>query len=248
MTNDLLARSVGELVAEQPGRSRVFEQFKIDYCCGGKWRLADACAAGGVSQDAVIEALTEADRANASEAACDWSKATMSELIDHILSEHHAYLRRELPRLSEMAEKVARAHGHRFAWVLDGRRILAELRAELESHMMKEEQMLFPMIRQLEASGASPAFHCGSIQNPITVMEHEHDSAGSALSQLRRLSGDFTPPQDACNTFRAWIHGLSELEADLHEHIHEENNILFPRAQERELQMAQRENAGDHNR
>jgi len=238
MTNDLLTRTVGELVVEQPGWSRVFEEFEIDYCCGGRRKLGDACARAGASPNAVLEALATVNRAEASSAARDWSGATMSELIDHILSAHHAYLRRELPRLSEMAAKVVRAHGQRFAWVLECQNVLADLRAELESHMMKEEQMLFPMIRALETATAAPSFHCGSLRNPITVMEHEHDSAGGALAKLRELSDGFKPPADACNTFRAWLHGLAELEADLHEHIHEENNILFPQAQKRESQLA----------
>jgi len=193
MTNDVLTRTVGELVVEHPSRSRVFEQFDIDYCCGGKRRLSDACERAGASPDAVIEALDAADHIDRSDVANDWSNATISELIDHILSAHHAYLRRELPRLSEMAEKVVRAHGQRCPWVLDCQNVLADLRSELESHMMKEEQMLFPMIRALETATAVPSFHCGSLRNPITVMEHEHDSAGGALAKLRELSDGFKP-------------------------------------------------------
>jgi len=236
--NDMLSKTVGELVVERPGRSRVFERFDIDYCCGGKKPLADACASAGVSPDAVAEALAQDDRDDEALAPRDWSTATMGELIDHILSAHHEFLRRELPRLSEMGAKVARVHGPRFPWVLECRQVLGSLCTELESHMLKEEQILFPMIRMLEAGGDSPSFHCGSVRNPITVMEHEHDSAGNALSRLRELSSGFTPPADACNTFRAWLRGLSDLEADLHEHIHEENNILFPKAQQREAALA----------
>jgi regulator of cell morphogenesis and NO signaling len=239
MMNEFLATTVGQLVVEKPSRSRVFERFGIDYCCGGKLPLGEACARAGVTGDDVLSALTESDRSSdASEADNDWSSAPLTDLIDHILSEHHAYLRCELPRLSDMASKVVRAHGERFPWVVECEKVLAELRAELESHMMKEEQRLFPMIRKLEAADAPSAFHCGNLQNPITVMEHEHDNAGNALAQLRSVSNGFTPPKDACNTFRAWLDGLSELEADLHEHIHEENNILFPRAQQRESQLA----------
>lgn len=236
MMNEFLTTTVGQLVVEKPSRSRVFERFGIDYCCGGKLPLGKACDRAGVTGDDVVSALTESDRS--SEADNDWSSAPLSDLIDHILLKHHAYLRRELPRLSDMAKKVVRAHGERFPWVLECEKVLAELRAELESHMMKEEQLLFPMIRELEAADAPPAFHCGNLRNPITVMEHEHDNAGNALAQLRSLSHGFTPPEDACNTFRAWLDGLAELESDLHEHIHEENNILFSRAQERESQLA----------
>jgi len=236
--HEFLTRTVGEVVVERPRRSRVFEKFGIDYCCGGKIELGEACERAGVAADDVVAALAESDRDGNGASESDWSVAPLSDLIDHILDAHHAYLRRELPRLSEMAAKVGRAHGVRFPWVLECQQVLAELRAELESHMMKEEQMLFPMIRELEAAGTAPSFHCGNLQNPITVMEHEHESAGDALARLRELTNGFTPPDDACNTFRAWLDGLNELESDLHEHIHEENNILFPRAQEREAALA----------
>lgn len=239
MSSENLNKSVGELVVDSPSRSRVFERFNIDYCCGGKMPLEDACARAGAETGEVLAALVEADQnGNTEDADNDWSNAPLSELINHIVSTHHAYLRRELPRLSAMAEKVVRAHGERFPWVLECQQILAGLRAELESHMGKEEQILFPMIRGLEAAKAAPSFHCGNLKNPITVMEREHDDAGSALAKLRAMTSGFTPPEDACNTFRAWLHGLCELEADLHEHIHEENNILFPRAQGRESQLA----------
>lgn len=238
MMNDFLTRTVGQVVVERPSRSRVFERLHIDYCCGGKLPLGAACERAGVSTDDVVAALFESDRDGNGGSEIDWSNETLSNLIDHILDAHHAYLRRELPRLSEMAAKVARAHGERFSWVIECRDVLGELRAELESHMMKEEQMLFPMIRQLDAADAPPVFHCGSLRNPITVMEHEHDKAGNGLGRLRELTNGFAPPVDACNTFRAWLDGLRELEGDLHEHIHEENNILFPRAQERESMLA----------
>lgn len=235
--NDVLTKTVGRLVVERPGRSRVFERYQIDYCCGGKKRLADACEDAGVSADELVAALAEVEGEDKANAEQDWSSATLGALIDHILSAHHAYLRRELPRLSDLATRVVRAHGDRHEWVRTGEQVLSALRTELESHMMKEEQMLFPMIRELETAVAPPAFHCGALRNPIGVMEHEHDSAGSALARLRELSKGYTPPADACNTFRAWLDGLAELERDLHEHIHEENNVLFPRAEDREAQL-----------
>ncbi len=234
MTNDVLTKTVGELVVERPSRSRVFERFSIDYCCGGRKTLADACADAGVATETVADALDAADRSGDADAGRNWSGATLSELIDHIVSTHHTYLRRELPRLSDMAAKVVNAHSDRHEWVKECREVFGGLRGELESHMLKEEQVLFPMIRRLEAEGVSPSGSCGGLDGPIGVMEHEHDNAGNALARLRTLSNGFTPPDDACNTFRAWLDGLSDLEADLHEHIHKENNILFPRAQELE--------------
>jgi regulator of cell morphogenesis and NO signaling len=160
----------------------------------------------------------------------DWSRASLTELADHIESEHHSYLRKELPRLSSMIETLVEAHGGRHSELLRCREVFGALRRELEPHMAKEEQILFPMIRELEALSSLPDFHCGSLRNPIRVMESEHDDAALALSRLRELTADYTPPDDVCNTHRAALAGLAELEADLQRHIHKESNILFPRA------------------
>lgn len=238
MTQALLERTVGDWVTERPGRSRVFERFGLDYCCGGRRPLGEACADAGLDAAEVLAALRESDAAAGAEPQVDWSLATMSELVGHIVSVHHAYLRRKLPRLAQMNEKVAAAHGERHPEVSQCREVFSALSAELEAHMWKEEQMLFPMIEQLESAASLPHFHCGSLQNPIAVMEDEHDSAGRALRRLRDLTGGYTPPHDACNTYRAWLDGLAELEADLHEHIHKENDILFPRATRREDETA----------
>ncbi len=139
-------------------------------------------------------------------------------------------MREELPRLSSMLEKLVEEHGKKHSELLRCREAFSSLRRELEPHMAKEEQILFPMIRDLEASATLPDFHCGSLRNPIRVMEHEHDDAALALSRLRELTANYTPPDDACSTYHAAFAGLAELEADLHRHIHKENNILFPRA------------------
>ena len=223
-------RTVAELVSERPGRSRVFEQVGIDYCCGGKEPLAVACAAKGVALDEIVAALA-AEPAPGDDR--DWRTETLEALVDNIVSTHHAYLRTELPRLNAMADKVAMVHGAHHLWLAELRDIVAELRAELDSHMMKEERILFPYIVAL-ASG-QPAFApFGSVQGPISMMEQEHDQAGHNLARLRELSSDYTPPADACNTFRALLDGLREMELDLHLHIHKENHILFPRAVELE--------------
>jgi len=165
----------------------------------------------------------------------DWQTASLNELIDHIPTKHHAWLKTELPRLSRILHKLTEAHGAKHG---DTLRALAgtfqALQQELDAHMMKEEVVLFPIIRSLEAAsqaGVQPApFHGGSVANPIRVMEHEHDSAGRALAEMRATTANYTLPADACNTYRALYDGLQELEADLHQHIHLENNILFPRA------------------
>ncbi len=222
--------TVGELVAQEPNRARVFEQFGIDYCCGGKIPLAEACAAGDISLDAVQDALEKSDSHKTSEYDKDWCKESMTSLVDHIVATHHAYLREEFPRLTAMTEKVARVHGERHAELPQVRDVFAAMRAELELHMQKEELILFPMIAELDAGAADVGKHCGGIENPIRMMENEHDGAGDALGTLRELTDGFAPPADACNTYRVMLESLAGLEADLHQHIHKENNILFPKA------------------
>lgn len=227
--------TVGELVTQRPGRSRVFEQLGIDFCCGGKKSLADACAAKGLDADTVLTTLLAAE-ANTSSDETDWSRASLTALADHIEQTHHAYLRRELPRLGTMIRKVAAVHGDRYPWMLEIDGVYVSFAAEMEAHMLKEEQMLFPLIRRLERddSEATAGIRRAGISDPIQVMEHEHDDAGRALMRMRELSNGFTPPPDACNTFRAALDGLAELEQDTHRHVHKENSILFPRALELE--------------
>jgi regulator of cell morphogenesis and NO signaling len=226
--------TVGELVRQVPNRARVFESHKIDYCCGGKVSLARACEKRGIDAGEVLKQLAANDTAARDQPIVDADAMTLTELADHIEQTHHAYLREELPRLEFMTEKVSRVHGDKEPRLLQVREAFVALKAELEPHMMKEERVLFPIIRQLEASTTTPEFHCGSVANPIRQMEHEHDQAGDALAIIREATDDFVPPEWACNTYRAMIDTLEKLEADMHQHIHKENNVLFPKAIELE--------------
>jgi regulator of cell morphogenesis and NO signaling len=160
----------------------------------------------------------------------NYTEMTASALADHIEQTHHSYLRRELPRLSDLAAKVADHRAGRHIWLHDLQATLSGLRDELELHLLKEEQVLFPLVRQLEAAREKIPMHCGTVANPIRVMEHEHDDARAALRQMRELTGGYQAPADGCASFQALVEGLAALEADLHIHIHKENNILFPRA------------------
>jgi regulator of cell morphogenesis and NO signaling len=224
----LLETTVGQLVAEEPSRGPILERLGIDYCCGGKRTLAEASAAQKLDPQAVLAALQAgADAPGPVEK--NWSQAALTELADHIEATHHAYLRAELPKLSERGEQVLRVHGANHPELAEVRDVFQALRAELEAHMEKEEFILFPMIRDLEA-GQGHVFHCGSLRNPIGVMEAEHEAAAEALAKLRRLTADYTPPGDACSSFRSLLAGLAAFDADLHQHVHKENNILFPRA------------------
>jgi regulator of cell morphogenesis and NO signaling len=239
MTNLNLNTSVGNWVAQHPNTVRVFESLQIDYCCGGGKSLEQACRDRQLDPQQVITKLEEIIRSGHDDPTTeDWPNARLTELCDHIEQTHHAYLRRELPRLTEMIAKVVNAHSAAHPEWNQLQSVFVELRAELEPHMFKEERVLFPAIRQLEKAASSLAFAFGSVANPIRVMEHEHDNTGNALSHIRNLTGDFQVPNDACNTYRATIAGLHELEVDMHQHVHKENNILFPRAIELERSVS----------
>lgn len=222
--------TVGQLVAERPSRSRVFQQLGIDFCCGGKKPLEEACRDQGIDPQTVLKMLLASEQPDAA-GAVDPANLSLAQLCDHIEQSHHAYLRQELPRLQAMIAKVAAVHGDRHPWMYDVVTVFNPFMREMESHMVKEEQVLFPMIRALEAGESNVADHCGgTIANPVRMMEHEHDDAGEALRRLRKLTDDYTPPIGACMTFRAMLDGLRDLEEDMHQHVHKENNVLFPRA------------------
>lgn len=221
--------TIGNLVAARPLLARVFESLGIDYCCGGKQTLAAACARLGLEVGTTITLIETTGAAfTAGPPEVDAAAMGLGELADHIVSTHHAYLKQELPRLAEMAERVATKHGWRDARLPELAGTVLALAAEMTDHMRKEETILFPLVRQIEA-GITEGFHCGSIANPIKQMEAEHESAGNLTAKLRLLTDGFTPAADACNTHRALLAGLAGFEADLHRHVHKENNILFPR-------------------
>ncbi|MDC0935671.1 iron-sulfur cluster repair di-iron protein [Pirellulales bacterium] len=221
--------TVGDWVTEHPQTSRVFESLQLDYCCGGDKPLAQACLEKELDPQQVIAKL-EALLQREDSASTDWTSASMTQLCDHIEQTHHAYLKEELPLLTEVVAKVTQVHGQAHPELAPLQQQFVALRDELLPHMFKEEQVLFPAIRQLEQSEQAASFPFGSITNPIHMMEHEHDNAGDALKEIRSLSADFAVPENACNTYRAMLSRLQHLELDMHQHVHKENNILFPRA------------------
>jgi len=213
--------TVGRVAAEHPMATKVFHRHGIDYCCGGGKPLTEACAARGVDPDLVLKEIRE-ELDNSAATEVRWDEAPLGDLIDHILARFHRPLEEELPRLQAMAEKVHRTHGDKDPENLSELvTVLDALALELMRHMAKEEQILFPLIR--EGQGAMAG-------GPVSVMESEHESAGKALERMRELTSGYEVPAEACNTWRALWHGLAALEESLHEHIHLENNILFPRA------------------
>jgi len=226
-------QTVREIALEQPSAIRVFEQYGIDYCCGGRKPLAEACAAGNLEIDSVIAALEAAEKKSGIEVE-NWAEKSLESLSSHIVTKHHAYVKRELPRLAQLAQKVVGRHGSTKPELPVIATNLMQLDEELTQHLAKEEAVLFPYIAGLERSNSigTPKPHScfGAIANPIAMMTEEHDAAGALIAEIRRLSGNFTTPADACPTFHAFYDGLREFEQDLHQHIHLENNILFPRA------------------
>lgn len=222
---------IARLATRQPGTIRVFQRHGIDFCCQGGRPLAAACEEKGIGFEALRDELAAA--AGPAGPSRDWDEAPLGELIDHVLDRYHARLHEDLPRLDAMAAKVLSVHGEKHPETLPAlAATLCDLREELESHMVKEERVLFPAVRALEAAaggGQAPGATLG-LSGPIAMMEHEHDVAAAALAELRRLTAGYQPPAGACTTFRGLYHGLAELESDTHRHIHLENNVLFPRA------------------
>ena len=218
--------TLAEIASNRSYLTRELERLGLDYCCGGKRSLAVACAELGLDPDAITAELNGIPVAEAP--AADWIALTPAELVEHLEETHHRYLKQELPRLSELAAKVSRVHGEKHPELIEVAAVLAELRADLEPHLQKEEQVLFPMIRSLASASSRPSFHCGSIANPITVMEQEHTAVGALLERLRQITGGYQAPADTCASTRALMAGLAELEADTHLHVHKENNHLFP--------------------
>jgi regulator of cell morphogenesis and NO signaling len=229
--------TVREIAVAHPEAIRVFEKFGIDYCCGGRKPLAQACQERAVDTAAVLASLAAVQQADTREAE-DWSRASLGTICAHIAGTHHNYVRTELPRIAAFAQKVVSRHGADRPELPEIQQLVAEIGEELLPHLNKEEMVLFPYIRNLEESletcGPRSLGCFGTVRNPIQVMMAEHDAAGEIMARMRELSGGFTPPLGACPTYRGFYQALAEFEQDLHQHIHLENNILFPRAIELE--------------
>jgi regulator of cell morphogenesis and NO signaling len=235
-------KTVKEYALEMPGATRVFEKLGIDYCCGGGKSLAEACATAGVAVDEVLGSLERAERSDETSGSERWQTASLAALIAHIVEKHHTFTRQELARLDALLSKVCGVHGQNHTELFHIQKQFQELSRDLEPHMLKEERVLFPYIVQMEEAVKnhrtphSPPF--GTVQNPVKVMMAEHDAAGNILREMRELSSDYTVPEDGCISYQTLYGALAALEADLHQHIHLENNILFPRAAEMEASLS----------
>jgi len=247
MTN---AHTIGELAVAMPEAIPVLERLGIDYCCHGEQRVQAACSAAGITADELLQLIGAVEKPPVGRA---WETEPLGGLIAYIIDAHHAYTRQAVQTLQTLAERVRIAHGERHPELLVVERLIAELTTDLIPHMLKEEQVLFPFVEKLDEALAkdreAPVPFFGTVQNPIRMMMLEHETVGEKLIELRGLTMDYELPEEACTSYKALFAKLIELEADLHQHIHIENNILFPRAldlEERSQKSATAGAIGEH--
>jgi len=226
-----ISKTVAEIAVEMPRSIPYFEERGIDYCCGGKKSLRDACSKVGISVGEAVKALEMiAQREEGKDTASHWPN--LGTLIQYILDKHHTYTREQLALVSKLGSKVLAVHGNHHPELAAIHRLFEEMAEELIDHLLKEEQVAFPFLRALEGEGEAMPFPYVAFQNgPQRVLLGDHEATGEQFRELHRLTKDYTAPADACVTFRAFYQGLADLEADLHRHIHLENNVLFPMAQ-----------------
>ena len=231
-------KTVRQYALEIPASTRIFEKLGIDYCCGGAKSLADACNQAGVAVADVLRSLMTDATSAGNFADAGWHTTSQAELVGHIVEKHHAFTRAELERLEALLAKVCGVHGQNHPELFYIHDQFGRLRGDLEPHMLKEESVLFPYIIRMEAAivgnQALPTPPFGTVRNPVRMMMAEHDAAGYILGRIREASSDYTVPADGCISYKTLYSALAELEVDLHQHIHLENNILFPRAAELE--------------
>ncbi|MEP7213482.1 MAG: iron-sulfur cluster repair di-iron protein [Acidobacteriota bacterium] len=238
---EFATKTIREIALEAPLTTRVFEEFKIDFCCGGRVPFAEACEIAGVDPTVMMSKLEAVINTARSEGVVAGDQRSPSELIEFIVSTHHEFTRDEFSRLLPLMDKVAGKHGENHPELFEIKRLFQELAADLMPHMQKEERVLFPYIEKVEAAteGRSPVpmASFGTVENPVRMMMFEHEAAGDLLRQMRSLSSDYTTPDGACPSYKGLYAGIEDLERDLHQHIHLENNVLFPQAIELENKL-----------
>lgn len=227
-------KTVREIALESPLTTRVFEEYRIDYCCHGDTQFDEACRSAGALPEEVSGKINDVLSSSNGIEDESISDLSLSDLIDHILDKHHVYTREEMAYLTPLMAKVATRHGDHHKYLLELKDLFEAVCNDLEPHMQKEERVLFPYILDLDhchSSNQTPVFPpFGTVQNPIRMMAAEHEEVGDLLSEMRQITGDYELPDGACPSFTALYHRLTEFERDLHQHIHLENNLLFPRA------------------
>lgn len=223
-------RTVGELAVAAPGAARIFERAGIDFCCGGNKPLREACREKGVAVDDILVALRSGEQHRDSAPDAHWQMEPLPALIAHIVERHHQYVRTETPHIDNWIDKCIAAHGDRHPELMRIRHTFSAMSGEMAQHMAKEELILFPAITRMATGRSGQPGAVASLGQPVKMMMTEHDHSGRDLAEIRKLSGDFMAPPDACNTYRTLYEALHQFERDMKQHVHLENNILFPRA------------------
>jgi regulator of cell morphogenesis and NO signaling len=232
----LLSKNLGQIVAENPNSAEIFEKHNIDFCCNGKRTLAEACIEKNIPINELVEELEKMLAAPVENRNTSFplDQLTLTQLSNHIVTTHHEYIRKELPWIFTNLEKIASKHGANNPRLYKVFELFIEVKEELEAHIVKEEQILFPRIREIENIYLQQTVvqnqQASYLQAPISVMEHEHDHAGTMMSEIRKLTNNYEVPDDSCPTYKLTFNALKAFELDLHQHIHLENNILFEKA------------------
>jgi len=228
----LQERTVADVVTQNIKAAHIFKKHGIDFCCGGGVSIKRACEKANIDPSILETELLNLDMVQ--DRGIDYNSWKLDFLADHIENIHHAYVEENSPMLLQYAQRVNHVHGHHYTELVEIEKLVKQVVHELASHMKKEELILFPFIKRMvkaeRENGPLPAIHFETVENPIKMMEAEHEEAGELLRKIAELSNNYTPPQGACNTYRAFYAKLDEFEQDLHQHVHLENNILFPKA------------------
>jgi len=240
----LISKTLAEIVTEQFQTASIFEKYHLDYCCKGRRSLQQACEEENVPVNKIVEELNKVYTPKTG--AIDFNSLKLSQLAEYIVHTHHSYIKKEMPQIISFLQKVSSKHGNRHPELYNILEVFTELSAEMTDHMDKEEMIVFPRIKQLEKNGLDQLSFDAQmyeyIKLPIINMEIEHDDAGNKMNEIRLLTNNYTPPADACTTYKLMYACLHAFEIDLHQHVHLENSILFPKALilEKEIQMSAR--------
>ncbi len=233
-------KTIGDIVAEDYRTAYAFRKFDLDFCCGGKRTVAEACEKKNVDTEELRRELESVTR-EPEEGTPRFNDWPPNLLVEYITSMHHAFVRRKLPEIESYAEKVAKVHGQSYPVLNEMLQVFRDLKHEMTAHMEKEEKMLFPYIKSLAAAKMAQSKKAewirDSSREAVEMLEAEHEEAGRLMAKLEELSEGFTPPEDACTTFRIYFQNLEGFRDDLHKHVHLENNILFPKALELESRL-----------
>lgn len=229
MTQFNANQQIGDIVTRFPKAADIFKEYRIDFCCGGDRILRDVLESEGHNESEILERINDLYEKlkNVTNSERDWSQEESGPLSDYVVNTHHAYLNVELPRISELTTMILRVHGDHHPELKTVHRLFHNLKMELEQHLIKEEEIEFPLMKEQELKPSEVAQE--KIRNIIRELKAEHDGAGDILRELRKITNDFKVPEDACNSYRITYQKLEELESDIFQHVHLENNILFPR-------------------